>query len=470
MKRSKRKSSAAEATKRRLDERRHRILYQDLRKHPSTIWHPMKPADPFQRFAQTEIIPQLKLGNRLLDRKHLDVMVILANLFLAHKAGGKVLADSRDTGNREARSRIPLYDAMLHADMVLRQIGSEQSHKQTRYALNRELAEMALDWEFPDVVDPLLDEPTSERCQPSALAPVILRPRKSREPGHAYGERSIPFPPMSEEELHVVQQLEQSIMTINYQHLTRHAWLYTVLDQRGRPIGINQPNPIMRAIFNGDFQHGGRFYSYGVNGYQNLSKVERRTILIDGEPIAERDFSGFHTRLLYHKEGLPFEGDVYLPHEVLPRLYKGHHRQALRDAGRDFIKTATNIIINAGNLRSAIGATKQAVWNNPAYQEALDAAGTRPDKVILRIERIHKAIACYYHSGIGLEMQGEDAFIALYVMMHFNTQGKPALSLHDGILCKLSDADLAQATMHYIYELMYEFPPEIKQDWPPLEA
>jgi hypothetical protein len=45
-------------------------------------------------------------------------------------------------------------------------------------------------------------------------------------------------------------------------------------------------------------------------------------------------------------------------------------------------------------------------------------------------------------------------------------QGKPALSLHDAILCKESDAELAKESMHEVYSLMYDFAPEIEADWP----
>lgn len=438
----------------------------NLRKRPSAVYQPVKPTARFKEYVHQELIPDLPLGQRNREKQRDIATAVIANLVVAHKAGGKVLADSRDTG-KGCGARVRIYDQLEQADIIRKQLGSEQSGKMTRYALRHGIAHDAREWDFLDVVNPSLDEPTSQRYQPSEFAPVILRPSKSTEPGHQYARKSIPFPPtMSEKELAIVRHLEDAIQAINDQHLFKHTWVYSILDPCGQPVARNQVNPIMRAIFNGDFQHGGRFYSRGPNGYQNLSKSERRTMLIDGEPIAERDYSGFHTRLLYHKEGLDYRGDVYRPEEVFPKLYQGHHPQSLRDAARKYIKTVTNIILNASTLNKAIGAAQREVREDSRYQQVLDICNATPRKIILRIKRIHQPIAHHFHAGTGLSLQCEDSFLMLFVMCKFQAQGKPALSLHDAILCKASDADLAERTMRYIYQLMYEFDPVIKADWP----
>ncbi len=77
-------------------------------------------------------------------------------------------------------------------------------------------------------------------------------------------------------------------------------------------------------IFRPNFARGGRLYSRGAFGYQALSKKQRRRITVDGEPVAELDFSGYQPRLLYHRMGMDFpkEFDIYMPEMIFPAVYE----------------------------------------------------------------------------------------------------------------------------------------------------
>ena len=452
---------------------RRRLMFHtggDLRNHPSSTYQPVKTTPKFKEYVRQVIVPDLDLGGRILEKKTKRITEMMANLFIAHKTGGKVLADSRNRGGKDpqARARVSMYDILIDADFIRKHTGSEQARKITRYALECYIACTARQWDFHDIVDASLDKPNSEQYRLSEFAPVILRTKQELrdKPGHKYIKKSIPFPPMSKPELELVQKLENKIIEINKAHLIQHSWAYQVLDKHGNFVTWNQANPTMRAIFNEDFQHGGRFYSRGANGYQNITKLERHTMLIDGEGIAEIDYSGFHTRILYHKAGIEYKGDVYRPDEALPELYRGNYPKELIKAGRKYVKTITNIIINAGTLQKAIGAGRKELKENKLFGQALDICNITPEKIIERIKQIHKPIADSYHTGIGLALQCEDSFLMLYVMSRFMNLNKPALSLHDAILCKRSDRDLALKYMSDIYALMYGFEPEIKLDFP----
>jgi hypothetical protein len=69
-------------------------------------------------------------------------------------------------------------------------------------------------------------------------------------------------------------------------------------------------NPFVYAVFNGDLKTAGRYYG-SRNSHVNLPEAQRRTILIEGQPIAELDFRSLHLHLLYAKAGMAYEGDPY---------------------------------------------------------------------------------------------------------------------------------------------------------------
>ena len=113
----------------------------NLRKRKSHIYQPVKLTDTFINFVQTEIIPELQLGSRILDKKHDRIQQILANAVLAYQAGGKVLADSRNTGG-EARTRIPMYDELVKMESNFKSKLIEWSqHKKTTYQFNTSAVE-----------------------------------------------------------------------------------------------------------------------------------------------------------------------------------------------------------------------------------------------------------------------------------------------------------------------------------------
>ena len=447
----------------------------DLRKRKSHVFQPLKLSTTFINFVQTEILPELQLGNRILEKKHERIQQILGNVVLAYIAGGIVLADSRNTGG-EAKTRIPMYDELTKMEILQKQNGSENSQKVARYAPTSLFAQKVIKLNFLDIVNPLLDEPITKqkpfqgKRQPTEFAPVILREKYDisdpKEAGHRWIKKSIPFPKMKDAELASIQGWEQIIMQLNEANLKNHSWVYTVLDKCGNPVGLNQPNPVVRAIFNNDFKHGGRLYSRGANGYQNISKAERRTMQIDGEGIAEVDFSGYHTRMLYHIMHIDFKGDVYQPKKLLPKFYKKHYSGELRNAGRKYIKTLTNIILNAETYKQAVAAAQKELFDNKLYKQAIvDTCQTSPKQLIGRTKQIHKPIARYFHTGIGLELQCTDAFLMRKVLYKFIKLDKPALSLHDAVLCKKSDAVLAEKFMQETYFDFFGYKPEIAYDF-----
>ena len=110
-----------------------------------------------------------------------------------------------------------------------------------------------------------------------------------------------------------------------------------------------QLRPIHYAVFTGSWDLHGRIYTYKC-GHQSLRKVERKTIHFSGCPSVERDYSGMHTRMLYHLNNIPYRGDPY-------KLW-GKKTTPLQ---RLLAKNIMNMAINARTRRAAISACSHAM-------------------------------------------------------------------------------------------------------------
>src|SRR5262249_1638443 len=88
----------------------------------------------------------------------------------------------------------------------------------------------------------------------------------------------------------------------------------------------------------------GRLYT-GKFGHQSLSKIERKTICIDGGPTVELDYGGLHPRLLYHLGGIDYQDDPYA-------LWGEQTTKPMRT----LTKTLINALINAPTPQEAIAA------------------------------------------------------------------------------------------------------------------
>ena len=99
-----------------------------------------------------------------------------------------------------------------------------------------------------------------------------------------------------------------------------------------------------RVFVDGSFDRGGRFYG---PFYQGLPKEYRAHILINGAPVCEPDFSGYHPRMLYAMKGLSLPEDPY-------RLEGYPDTEEMRG----FLKPLLLMIVNAKNEKACIAAMR----------------------------------------------------------------------------------------------------------------
>lgn len=185
---------------------------------------------------------------------------------------------------------------------------------------------------------------------------------------------------------------------------------------------------LFHRVFNGDFEHGGRWYG---PAWQNLPKELRPRLTIDGAATCEIDIRSCHPRLLCASAGLqlPFDDPNF-------DFYR------LASFGRDEVKAAVQVLLNAPNPRSAQGALIQAL-----YQRGRLDPAARAKSLSKAVRAAWPQLAPHWGSGIGLRLQRIDADICTRVQAELRAGGIPVLSIHDSFIVPVAERRSLQAVM-----------------------
>ena len=213
--------------------------------------------------------------------------------------------------------------------------------------------------------------------------------------------------------------------------------------------------PIHHARFTENWDSHGRLYT-GPFGHQSLKKIERQTIKFDGEESIELDFSGMHTRLLYHRLETEYTGDPYA-------LWGTD----TTEPQRLLAKAMLNATINARTLQAAVSAcnskmqfrTEAGNWKRGKERErarelmaALQKTGLSFKAVQEVVMDAHQPIAQFFGCDMGMQLMRTDSAIALDVLSHFAEQGLPALGVHDSFIVAMAHAEELQWAMQTFYQ------------------
>ena len=191
-----------------------------------------------------------------------------------------------------------------------------------------------------------------------------------------------------------------------------------------------------KRVFNLTMQKGGRLY----HQVQTLSKIERKGITINGERVAEKDFSAMHIALAYAKAGLnPPAEDPY----------------TINDYPRDAMKLVSLVTLNGGGT-AGIRLKFLESGLTPLIPHIADMRAAFLDR--------HQPIAEIVGTpDIGLELQHLDSKVAERVLMEMMSRGAPALGWHDSFLAQRSREDELVQVMRNEYADIIGFePPAIK--------
>ncbi|MCH9025794.1 MAG: hypothetical protein IIA05_01615 [Proteobacteria bacterium] len=208
----------------------------------------------------------------------------------------------------------------------------------------------------------------------------------------------------------------------------------------------------MKAIFIGDFDHYGRLHSCGYRHAQGLSKTDRHTITIDGQPVVELDYSGLHPRMLYAAEGKQYEGDPYS--DAIDRIPGGFGwSEEARRRSRPLFKTALLALLDSPSVNTAQSSVNEWLYKHYAESRYLRRLGISKARVLIEaFAKAHSPIAHYFGSDIGMKLMNKDARIALDVVWHFTKRGVPIIPVHDSFIVQDSHAEELWQVMDETYQ------------------
>ena len=192
----------------------------------------------------------------------------------------------------------------------------------------------------------------------------------------------------------------------------------------------------MHRVFNGDFDHGGRFYGAW---WQGIPRELRPFITIDGEKTSELDYSSQHLLMLYAENGDEYhwlkgsDDDPYLLKEF-------------PEEERKLQKQIVLVLVNATDRESAVKAISKEIndrrWPFPKNHAFIES---RIDALLHK----HEEIRHHAFSGVGLRLQRLDSDICQYVLAHMQAKGIPVLPVHDSFI-------VPNCALHHIYSVMKE--------------
>lgn len=437
----------------------------------------------FSDFIKERILPVIPLTGYKLKQKHKIAIQCILNLSISFERE-KTVADSRDTSKNGLR--IGVWDSLVEAGLCRVCIGVEGIPNElkgyvSRYYLTGKLLKLLQEFEHHWLDYNLCRN--SQRKYPTAHSLVLLHsgvkdlttgqklpPPERRKP--------IPFTGLPRAMLRRFKKIENRFEIINRNNLS-HSWQAFCGDNSFIP---NPCHKQTHAMIPYNYM---RIVQWSDISIQSLSKKVRKTVLIDGEPTVELDYSGFDLRRCYHYKDIDpdRDEDIYRPNIILPNLYaSGKFNNRKKEIVRDFIKTATNICFNVPTQQQAVRAIRYQLRTHKekrllygilhkVERIPYPAAGT----IIKRIIRAHPDIRTDFfrtvNKGghtvcIGSRLMTKGAVIMQNIFWQFVKANKPAVSIHDAILCKRSDAKFARRIMTREYKKRCSgYKPVIKREF-----
>lgn len=440
----------------------------------------------FRKFVERKVLPRLKLTGYKQAAQRAIAVEIVHCLVSTHLVG-KCVADSRRKAEPGARLRAKVWDAVIAAGFAKCCLGSEASGKVTRYRASKRLLQLRKQWQLKSLVDLNLERntempkptryalvylhsgklnltngkllPTEAQKQPISIPEYV---RRQAQPG----PDGKPHPRAVENGLNYFRAIEDEIERINLSN-SEHAWQAFQTDPETGRRFVRPVNYCLRQVHAGKMFRAVRLYSWGEFSGQALSKEMRKTMLIDGERTAELDFSGMAPRMLYHFCGHNPRGDVYRPAKVLPEFYGlANANKSKKAVARGFIKRVTNICLNVSSRARAVGAVQKLLRDKSQadfLHSLLKLERVSVDGLLGRIQQVHPKVADRFFTDVGTDLMTTDGRIMLRILGAFATANRPALGIHDAVVCRESDVAFAEAAMCEAYRQFFRFDPVIKR-------
>jgi hypothetical protein len=183
----------------------------------------------------------------------------------------------------------------------------------------------------------------------------------------------------------------------------------------------------LRRYFNNrSFELGGRVFG---GFWQSMSKLDRKSILIEGVPAVTLDFGQMNPRVLYGKAGQEMDiQDAY----TVPGL----------EGYRDGVKLVFNALLHRTSRM-----TKKPKGSSGLLPKHM-SIGT----VNYYIETAHRPIRDLLYKGIGMSLFYDESQILIEVLMRLLDRGVIALPVHDAVIVAKNHQELAESIMLAVFK------------------
>jgi hypothetical protein len=198
----------------------------------------------------------------------------------------------------------------------------------------------------------------------------------------------------------------------------------------------------LHRVFNdSSFSRGGRFYGAI---HLSLPRDLRAFIHIDGQPTVELDYSAFHIKMLYHKEGIDYQDDPYSACEgaALRKVYKA----------------VGLIAINAENAKKAYGAIADELKDRGLIAPKRDEPIV---SLVNAFKQTHLPIQKHLFSGVGTKLQNIDSDIMNSILARLLGMDIVGLPVHDSVIVPAQYKDILEALMIEEYQKQMGFKPVV---------
>ena len=208
--------------------------------------------------------------------------------------------------------------------------------------------------------------------------------------------------------------------------------------------GLKRRFVLLKADTKPRWDRGGRLFGDGF--WINLESGRRAGIRIQGERVADLDYSSMFARLAYaHVGAVAPSGDLYAIHGL--------------EEYRSGVKLAFNVFLFDGKgLRKewpkaemgiGLGTDAEAKVSPEAarFDGLLPAGWSNPQRLRKAILEKHSALAKVFGRRLGYGLMLTESRILTAVLSELMRRGIVALPLHDGLLCAQSRKEEAAAVM-----------------------
>jgi hypothetical protein len=279
---------------------------------------------------------------------------------------------------------------------------------------------------FEHISPALFDARTIRREMDSEV--LVLRGSKLRTTNHA---EDIDYP-----ETDLTRRLREEVECINA-YLGRASikllpGYQELATEDGQPIDPLR-HTVRRIFNNGNWEQGGRLYG----AFWEIMRREDRFRFLrigtrshpEGETIANVDYGQLYPRLAYLEAGQCPPEDV----DLYDITGDGQHRDGWKQ------------------LVNALLLTNKAFRSWPEGAAKHFPPGTKLRDAVSAIRRRHVPIADLFGSGAGIKLMRKESDMLIATLLRMFRHGVTALPLHDSVLCAVSDAPAAEATMRTVF-------------------